>query len=109
MHQRLQYLNKRSQVLAENISHADIPGFLRKDLEPFKNLISKKSLNAAKYPITSKNLSLKIEEEDIKTQHTEVEKELEIMEMSHNGLHQQAILGMLDVMHKLYKSAISPR
>lgn len=107
MHQRLSYLSKRSQVLTENIARSDIPGALRQEVKPFREILSKKSLDASRNPITSTKLTLSIDNRDIQTQSTEIEREMEVMEMNHNVINHQSILDILSTMHKLYKSALS--
>lgn len=107
MHQRLQYLSKRTQVLTENIAQADIPGRIRKDLKPFKDLVRKKSLDASKNPITSDPLRLDIDSKDVKEFKTEVEREMEVLELSHNSINHQALIEILGNMHRLYKTAIA--
>ena len=107
MHQRLQYLSKRSQVLTENIAHADIPGALRHDLKPFRDLVQKRSLDASRNPVTSASLSLDFKQEDTKIHRQEIEKELEILEMNHNALNHQAVMDILSTLHKLYRTALA--
>ena len=107
MHQRLQYLSKRSQVLTQNISQADIPGTMRRDLKPFRDLVRKKSLDTAKNNITSETLSLNIKDDDISTTKTEVEREMEVLELSHNSINHQALIDVLSTMHRLYRTAVA--
>ncbi|CAO5678337.1 MAG: hypothetical protein NEHIOOID_00901 [Holosporales bacterium] len=109
MHKRLTYLSKRSQVLTENIARSDIPGELRKELKPFRDLIKGNKLDSARNSITSPSLSLSIKNSDIVTQHTEIERELEVLEMNHNVLNHQSILDILTSMQKVYENAINPR
>ncbi|CAO4837642.1 MAG: hypothetical protein CNLJKLNK_00658 [Holosporales bacterium] len=109
MHKRIAYLSKRSQVLTENIARSDIPGELRKELKPFRELIKGQKLDSARNPITSSSLSLRVGESDIVTQRTEIERELEVLEMNHNVLNHQSILDILTGMQKIYENAINPR
>lgn len=107
MHQRIEYLSKRSQVLTENISRSSIPGALRNEIKPFKELIKKKSLSESQNSVTSSNLRLNIDPRDIKVTKAEIESELEIMEMNHNIINHQSVLDILSTMHKLYKIALA--
>ncbi|MBI1954240.1 MAG: hypothetical protein HYS39_01385 [Proteobacteria bacterium] len=49
MNQRLRWLSHKSQLLNQNIAHADIPGYNRKDIKPFESLVDlrKKSLSVS--------------------------------------------------------------
>lgn len=109
MHNRLAYLSKRSQVLTENIARSDIPGELRKELKPFRELIKAKNLDSATNGITSPKITLQIENNDVITQRAEIERELEVLEMNHNVLNHQSILDLLTNMQKVYEAAINPR
>lgn len=107
LHQRLQYLSKRTQILTENIARADIPGALRKDLKPFRELLRKKSLDTAKNPITSDPLNMEIKATDVKEYKKEIEREMEVLELNHNSLNHQSLIDILSTMHKLYKTAVA--
>ncbi|MDP2193665.1 MAG: hypothetical protein Q8K36_03995, partial [Alphaproteobacteria bacterium] len=52
IHQRLQYLNKRSEILTGNIARADIPGARRQDLRPFQTIT--KNTHSKKYSASSR-------------------------------------------------------
>lgn len=107
MHQRLQYLSKRTQVLTENIARSDIPGALKKDIKPFKDLVRKKNADPSKSHITSDELMLKIDNKDIVNTNNEIEREMEVLELSHNVITHQALIDILGTMHRLYKTAVS--
>jgi flagellar basal body rod protein FlgB len=106
MHQRLQYLSKRSQILTENIARADIIGAKRKDIKPFEDLVNRKKIEKASSSSSKIGYNLNIKNNDLITFNQEIERELEILDLSHNSLNHQAIIDVLGTMHRLYKTAI---
>ena len=106
MHQRLQYLSKRSQILTENIASADIIGAKRKDIKPFEELVNRKKIEKTTNSRSRIDNDLNIKAQDITTFKQEIERELEILDLSHNSLNHQALIDVLSTMHKLYKTAI---
>lgn len=108
IHQRLQYLNKRSEVLTGNIARADIPGAKRQEIRPFREITKQKTVKLShQNPVNSEQYTLDLSAKDIKTEGSEIEREMEIMEMNHNTLNHQALLDIVSNFYKLYKYAIS--
>lgn len=108
IHQRLQYLNKRSEVLTGNIARADMPGAKRQEIRPFRDIAKQKTINFSHQDSeNSQQYTLDLSAKDIKTEDKEIEREMEIMEMNHNTLNHQALLDIVSNFYKLYKYAIS--
>ena len=108
IHQRLQYLNKRSEVLTGNIARADMPGAKRQEIRPFRDISKQKTIKFSHQDsVNSQQYTLDLSAKDIKTEDKEIEREMEIMEMNHNTLNHQALLDIVSNFYKLYKYAIS--
>ncbi len=51
MRDRISYLDRRTQVIAENVANADTPGYVARDLQPFGEALARQGRAAPASPV----------------------------------------------------------
>jgi flagellar basal body rod protein FlgB len=102
---RLQYLDKRAEIITNNISRADVMGAKHRDLKPFEEILNKNKSIKSSSALSSLNLS--INKNDVLTHSQNIEKDIEGLELNHITMHQQSIIEVLNTIRKLLKTATS--
>lgn len=104
MDQRLQWLAKRSELLAQNLSSANLPNSVRKDLLDFQTIVKRHaSKNIAPKPGSMHIDPLTIQEEDVVIKKQEIAMDLETLEMSQNALEHEFMVNIMKQFHKLVR------
>lgn len=94
---RLQWLSKRSEVIASNIANADVKSAKRKELCSFKDFIKKQSSSSMSW---SPN-------RNIITTDEEISREFETLDMSNNTNEHEGVVSVLKAYQKMIRSAIN--
>ena len=88
-----------------NMAHADIKGTVRREMKPFKKVLERHHAMPNKDGTQVK--MLKIDAKDIVKTKTEVSRESEALEMSHNALEHDAIINTVKNFHQLVKTILN--
>ena len=91
---KMSYLAARGHAMAENIGNVDTPGYSRKDLKPFQELLRKSSGKS----------ELEISSKDFVNTHTEVNRETESMRLAEVESEFRFISSILNKYMKLVES-----
>ncbi len=105
MLQRLQWLNKRGQVITGNIAHAEIPSMARKELRSFRHILKNQS-HLNKTPSID-NSMLAFTPDDVLKTKSEISREVEMLELAHNNIEHDALINMVRNFHKMMRTIIS--
>lgn len=108
MKHRLTWLNARSSVISDNIARADIKGEYRKDIKPFQKIVKENSQKSASSDrIADSTNTFAITPDDVHETRSEIEREIEVLEMNHNVTEQDALVSLVKNFHSLYKLVIA--
>lgn len=102
MHHRVTWLNKRSEILTYNIAAADIPGTKRKEVRGFTDVLARKGILRPGGELKRTEI-LHVDQEDILQTKAEVNREVEMLEMSHNTLEHDALLSIIRNFHRMLR------
>lgn len=107
MNQRITWLNARGNVLVSNIANADNKAATRKELKPFKELVdhSPRKIKNSGYGFSDVR-DVKITDDDVVTTKTEIARETEMLEISHNSLEHDSLINIVRNFHKMMKSVL---
>lgn len=105
LNHRLTWLGARSNLMAENITHADTKGATRKEMRSFGQVLKRHGAIPIKNGPQVRVLRLGAA--DSMTTKTEISREMEMLEMSRNVLEHDAILSTVKNFHQLVKTILS--
>ncbi len=105
MGQRLQWLNKRGQIITSNIANAEIPSMARKELRSFKQIVKRQNQISHKNAVDYAPLT--ITSEDVFKTKSEISREVETLEMAHNNIEHDALINIVRNLHKMMRTIIS--
>lgn len=102
---RLHWLSAKSQVMTENIAHADMKGVKHTEIRPFKEVL--KRHRAIPNKEGTHATSFKIGPDDIIKSKKSIARENEMLQMSHNAIEHDAIVSTIKNFHQLVKTILS--
>lgn len=86
---RTKWLSARAGVLADNVSRADMTQAFRRDIKPFRRIMSEQS----KSPYT--HGSFRIRDDDVVKTKQEINREMEMLEVTNNATEYDAMLALM--------------
>lgn len=95
MSKKIAYLGAQSQVTAENISKADIPGYNRKELKSFQDIMNHSH---------EKNRELQIKKSDVIQTKESVSADWESFDMTMTSMDHQAMVNMYSKYLGMFKA-----
>lgn len=95
MSKKISYLGAQSQITAENISKADIPGYTRKELKSFQDVMNHTH---------EKNGELQIKKSDIVQTKESVSADWESFNMTMTSMDHQAMVNMYSKYLGMFKA-----
>lgn len=106
VHQKLDYYAKKAEVTAHNITHAELKGFKRQELEPFKEVLRKSPLKKTKNGTLKDIKEFKLSEKNVKQTNEEIRVEVENMNLAHGTVEHDNLVKMLKSFYGMYKAII---
>jgi flagellar basal body rod protein FlgB len=104
MNQRLQWLNKRGQVITSNIANAEIPSMARKELRSFKQIVKRQNQLGNQKVIDYNPLQIGVD--DVFKTKSEISREMETLEMTHNNIEHDALINIVRSLHKMMRTIV---
>ena len=106
LNHRLSWLGARSNLIAQNIAHADIKKAPHKDMRPFGQVLKRHGAIPTRSGQQVRILRLG-DGDTVDNKKKSINRELEMLEMSRNALEHDAILSTVKNFHQLVKTILS--
>ncbi|MBA4249216.1 MAG: hypothetical protein C0432_00640 [Candidatus Puniceispirillum sp.] len=106
MHQKLDYYAKKAEVTTYNITHAELKGTKRKEVEPFQDILKKSPYKKTSSGVLKDVKEVKISEKNIKHTDQEIRVEMENMNLAHGTVEHDNLVKMLKSFYGMYKAIL---
>jgi flagellar basal body rod protein FlgB len=108
MDQRIQWMSKKHQVLADNVMRSDVPGSRRTELKDFAKIVKERN-HILSQDSTNGNFldDLKLRSSDVRQTNSGILREHEMVELSKNMSEYKAYIELQKQLFRLFKIASS--